>query len=203
MKSQPLRDGKLAGPPAPGSGDQPIADNGTAGARQLAANDVGAVIAHQLVEPLTALLLYMHELNWTTNAEAAAAPGAARALAADALRETQRICSIIERIGNAFEASGDSAAAVAAGRDAQAWWTRCIETAGDTPTPTSRTVHHRLTPREREVLSLISAGSTNKEGALRLHISPRTYETHRAQIMRKLGARNAADLLRKVLVEAR
>jgi DNA-binding CsgD family transcriptional regulator len=58
-----------------------------------------------------------------------------------------------------------------------------------------------LTRREREVLDSISGGHTNKEGALRLKIGPRTFESHRARIMRKLAARNAAELLRKVLAE--
>ncbi len=57
----------------------------------------------------------------------------------------------------------------------------------------------RLTPREREVLSLIAAGASNKEAGRRLGISPRTVEVHRARIMEKIGARNAADLVRIVL----
>ena len=56
-----------------------------------------------------------------------------------------------------------------------------------------------LTPREREVLSLITSGASNKEAGRRLGISPRTVEVHRARIMEKLGARNAADLVRIVL----
>jgi two-component system, LuxR family, response regulator FixJ len=54
----------------------------------------------------------------------------------------------------------------------------------------------RLTPREREVLDQIVAGCSNKEVGRRLKISPRTVETHRASLMTKLGARNAADLVR-------
>jgi DNA-binding CsgD family transcriptional regulator len=57
-----------------------------------------------------------------------------------------------------------------------------------------------LTRREREVLNLISEGCSNKQGALRMHISPRTFESHRAAAMRKLGARNTADLVRTVLL---
>jgi DNA-binding NarL/FixJ family response regulator len=58
-----------------------------------------------------------------------------------------------------------------------------------------------LTKREREVLSLISEGCSNKQGALRMNISPRTFESHRAEAMRKLGARNTADLVRKALLQ--
>ncbi len=57
-----------------------------------------------------------------------------------------------------------------------------------------------LTRREREVLALISQGCSNKQGALRMQISPRTFESHRAEAMRKLGARNTADLVRKALL---
>ena len=57
----------------------------------------------------------------------------------------------------------------------------------------------QLTPREREVLQLISNGHSNKEAGLQLGISPRTVEVHRARVMEKLGARNTADLIRIVL----
>jgi FixJ family two-component response regulator len=57
----------------------------------------------------------------------------------------------------------------------------------------------QLTPREREVLQLISNGQSNKEAGLQLGISPRTVEVHRARVMEKLGARNTADLIRIVL----
>jgi two-component system response regulator FixJ len=56
-----------------------------------------------------------------------------------------------------------------------------------------------LTPREREVLDRIVAGASNKEAGRTLTISPRTVEVHRARIMDKLGAKNAADLVRIVL----
>jgi two-component system, LuxR family, response regulator FixJ len=60
-----------------------------------------------------------------------------------------------------------------------------------------------LTPREREVLSQIASGASNKEAGRHLGISPRTIEVHRARIMEKLGAKNAADLVRIVLTEGR
>jgi len=56
----------------------------------------------------------------------------------------------------------------------------------------------QLTPREREVLQLITNGKSNKEAGRQLGISPRTIEVHRARVMEKLGARNTADLLRIV-----
>jgi FixJ family two-component response regulator len=56
-----------------------------------------------------------------------------------------------------------------------------------------------LTPREKDVLREITAGASNKEAGRILGISPRTIEVHRARIMEKLGARNAADLVRIVL----
>ena len=57
----------------------------------------------------------------------------------------------------------------------------------------------QLTPREREVLELITNGQSNKEAGRQLGISPRTIEVHRARVMEKLGARNTADLMRIVL----
>src|SRR5690606_24567190 len=57
----------------------------------------------------------------------------------------------------------------------------------------------QLTPREREVLQLITNGQSNKEAGRELGISPRTIEVHRARVMEKLGARNTADLIRIVL----
>ena len=57
----------------------------------------------------------------------------------------------------------------------------------------------QLTPREREVLQLITNGQSNKEAGRQLGISPRTIEVHRARVMEKLGARNTADLMRIVL----
>jgi two-component system, LuxR family, response regulator FixJ len=56
-----------------------------------------------------------------------------------------------------------------------------------------------LTPRERQVLAEVIAGASSKKVGRSLKISPRTVEVHRARIMDKLGAKNAADLVRIVL----
>jgi len=53
-----------------------------------------------------------------------------------------------------------------------------------------------LTPRQREVVSLIAAGRTMKEVAAALGLSPRTVETHKYQIMTTLGLRTSAELVR-------
>jgi FixJ family two-component response regulator len=60
-----------------------------------------------------------------------------------------------------------------------------------------------LTRRERDVLEQFASGASNKEAGRSLGISPRTIEDHRANIMKKLGARNAADLIRIVMSASR
>lgn len=52
-----------------------------------------------------------------------------------------------------------------------------------------------LTPREREVMSLVAAGKPNKLVAHEIGISTRTVEVHRARIMQKLRVKNLADLV--------
>jgi DNA-binding CsgD family transcriptional regulator len=53
-----------------------------------------------------------------------------------------------------------------------------------------------LTDREREVLQLTSEGLSRTEISERLYISPRTVESHRANLMRKLNVRNLKELIR-------
>jgi len=63
-----------------------------------------------------------------------------------------------------------------------------------------------LSGREREVLHLVAEGRTNKEIAHLLSISPKTVETHRASVMRKLDIHDTASLvryaIRRGLIEA-
>jgi DNA-binding CsgD family transcriptional regulator len=59
--------------------------------------------------------------------------------------------------------------------------------------------HELLTARERIVLAQIVRGASSREAARSLDVSPRTIEFHRANIMQKLGAKNAADLVRMVV----
>jgi DNA-binding NarL/FixJ family response regulator len=53
-----------------------------------------------------------------------------------------------------------------------------------------------LTPRQREILQLIAEGSSTREIAERLHVSVKTVETHRAQLMSRLGIRDVPGLVR-------
>lgn len=54
----------------------------------------------------------------------------------------------------------------------------------------------KLTTRERQILQLLAEGRTNKEVAADVGISPKTVESHRAKIMKKLGIHDTAGLVR-------
>jgi len=56
-----------------------------------------------------------------------------------------------------------------------------------------------LTPREREVLDLMTLGKQNKAIAQDLAVSPRTIEIHRARVMEKMSAHSVAELVRMML----
>ena len=59
--------------------------------------------------------------------------------------------------------------------------------------------YETLTPREREVLHLAAEGLTTTEMAARLDISPRTAETHRAHVLRKLNLHGQTELIHYAL----
>jgi DNA-binding NarL/FixJ family response regulator len=58
------------------------------------------------------------------------------------------------------------------------------------------TASGQLTSREREVIQLLAEGRTSKEVAVTLNLSVKTAETHRTNLMRKLGLHSVADLTR-------
>ena len=64
---------------------------------------------------------------------------------------------------------------------------------------TLRTRYESLTPREQEVLALVTQGKANKVMAGDLGVSQRTVEIHRARVMEKMGAHSLAQLVRMVL----
>ncbi|MCC8939299.1 helix-turn-helix transcriptional regulator [Bradyrhizobium sp. Arg68] len=159
--------------------------------------ETGATVVRQLNGPVTALLLYMNELKQHSH-QFAQAPGNGvylRQVIENALEQTERVSAMLKQISDLYP-NAIPAADLRPLRDERPARSRPPDVmfaaeAGGKP----------LTRREREVLSLISDGYSNKQGALRMNISPRTFESHRAEAMRKLGARNTADLVRKALLQ--
>jgi FixJ family two-component response regulator len=60
-----------------------------------------------------------------------------------------------------------------------------------------QTLFEKLTPREREILALVSSGLMNKQIAAELGVAEITVKIHRGHIMKKMDAKSLADLLRK------
>jgi DNA-binding NarL/FixJ family response regulator len=65
-----------------------------------------------------------------------------------------------------------------------------------TPDRNNRSTEAELTPRQREILRLLAEGKTMKEAAAILNISARTAESHKYEIMRRLGVNTTAELVR-------
>jgi len=64
-----------------------------------------------------------------------------------------------------------------------------------------RGVFSKLTPREREVLQLMAEGKSTKQVAMALHVSVKTVETHRRQLMEKLDLHSVAELTKYAIRE--
>ncbi|CCD91762.1 putative Transcriptional regulatory protein, luxR family [Bradyrhizobium sp. ORS 375] len=183
----------------PVSADEKVNDHGLALMRELVlvedrSEDQGALtLAHQLNGSLTALMLYMSEIKQRSD-EIARSSGERRhvqIIVDNALRQTERVCALVSRMSGAERQPGVVSRAIPARPHEPATLAAITR-----PSRSSKS----LTPREREVLTLISEGHSNKQGALRMGISPRTFESHRAEAMRKLGARNTAELVRAALL---
>ena len=71
----------------------------------------------------------------------------------------------------------------------------------DSGTARRGTVSGDLTPREQEVLKMVAWGHTNKEIASILGITVKTVETHKANVMEKLGISSRAELVRYVMAQ--
>ncbi|MGJ4952607.1 response regulator transcription factor [Bradyrhizobium sp. HKCCYLS20291] len=188
---------------APYSGDQKVNDGPLMSSRSgpvlplakdpAEGSDAVGTLTRQLNGSLTALMLYMGEIKQRSD-EIARTPGERRhvqMIVDNALLQTERVCALVSQISGAQAQLGAVSRVSASPDDAAA---RVGSSA------LSGRANKALTPREREVLKLISDGHSNKEGALRMGISPRTFESHRAEAMRKLGARNTAELVRAALL---
>jgi DNA-binding CsgD family transcriptional regulator len=171
-------------------------------ARMWARDEVGAAIAHELNEPLTALLLYLHAIEQASERPAGldGTLTPMQGIVEKALREVERACGMMERMRRTVERPVEAESAVARGRQAIGAWAHDYLQSGSGEGLFRSSSHQSvLTPREREVLAQITSGASNKEGGRDLGISTRTFEVHRAHIMEKLGAKNAADLVRIAL----
>jgi DNA-binding CsgD family transcriptional regulator len=169
-------------------------------ARTQAADEAGAAIAQQLNGPLTALLLYMGEIKLHSHQ---LSPGEGNRIylqqvVENALVQTERVCAMMKEMAGAQQGAA-AALGRKAGQEPRVGSAR--DAAGISGVMfSSEASQEPLTRREREVLGLISQGHSNKQGALQMNISPRTFESHRAGAMRKLGARNTAELVRSALL---
>ena len=181
----------------------PLADSSDviplSAARARATEEAAAAIARELNGPLTALMLYMNELKQQSH-HFAQAPGNRvylQQVVDNALQQTERVYAMVKQLSDGHRVAAADPVDRAAGTNGQVG--RIRERAGDFMLA-SNPDQKPLTRREREVLALISEGCSNKQGAIRMRISPRTFESHRAEAMRKLGAKNTADLVRKALM---
>jgi len=171
-------------------------------ARAKAADEMAAAIARELNGPLTALLLYMGEIKHHSDQLAPVTGDRAylQRVVENALAQTERVCGLVKQLAGPDKGGLPVPSSVA---DAD---TKALRTQQAPRVPSAELLglsgQKRLTKREREVLRLISEGYSNKQGALRMQISPRTFESHRAEAMRKLGARNTADLVRAALLHS-
>ena len=165
-------------------------------ARMMAVNEASTAAARELNGALTALLLYMGEIKQHSHALAQAGSDKRylQTIVENAMQQTERLCALVEQIAGTRRPAKNSANAGEGNHPKQG---RVL------PTTPAIDAGAKLTRREREVLTLIGEGCTNKLGAQKMQISPRTFESHRAEVMRKLGARNTADLVRAALLLSR
>lgn len=95
-------------------------------------------------------------------------------------------------------AGGEVAAAVRAAHAGQRYLSGAIAALDSTVRSRPRRVSplDRLTPRERHVLQLVAEGRTSVEIAAAVSLSPKTIDTYRARLMRKLSVKSIADLVK-------
>lgn len=102
---------------------------------------------------------------------------------------SEELIEVVTSVSNGKQAFGKSISQLMVGKYA--------DYAQKTATKSKKSI----TKREKEVLKLIVEGFTSAEIAKRLYISSRTVETHRSNLMSKLGLKNTAALVRYALEE--
>ena len=149
-----------------------------------------AVVPHELREALVVLRQYVQKLGYERESNPFTLESLRDAIDC-ALMATEQACRIVEE-SHAMVIGGPEALDVIALGNRVISLTATRQRVLDSKSPG----RDRLTPREREVLALVTDGVSNKAGGYRLSISVRTFEAHRANVMGKLGAKNAAELVR-------
>jgi DNA-binding NarL/FixJ family response regulator len=170
-----------------------------AGDRLTAINEASTAAARELNGALTALLLYMGEIRQHSPALAHSNSDKRylQTIVENALQQTERLCALVEQIAATRKPANNAAKR---GGEVRSDHPRRDRGLPATPVAVADAdAGAKPTRREREVLTLIVEGCTNKQGAQKMKISPRTFESHRAEVMRKLGARNTAELVRAAL----
>jgi FixJ family two-component response regulator len=71
-----------------------------------------------------------------------------------------------------------------------------IRREGDKAASRMRALSETLSPREREVMALVTSGLMNKQVAAKIGLAESTVKIHRGQVMRKMGAKSFADLIK-------
>jgi DNA-binding CsgD family transcriptional regulator len=167
-----------------------------------AVEDAGAAIACQLNGPMTALLLYMGEIKQHSHqlSQPAGNKLYLQQVVENAFQQTQHVCAMIKQMADSHEAPMVPSARKTGLETRPGQAKSAVRAPG--VMFSSGSSQKPLIRREREVLNLISEGNSNKQGALQMRISPRTFESHRAEAMRKLGARNTAELVRSALLHS-
>jgi DNA-binding CsgD family transcriptional regulator len=171
--------------------------------------EASAAISHELNGLVTALLFHIGHIQRNSDRllDVDNNAGSLKQAVEGAFHVADRICSLTHRMDDFFEAPMPKEAPVAGANDVKAWSDANDHDGESRHEPDHRLIEEPsratrpLTRREREVLRLVSEGCSNKEGAKLMNISHRTFECHRAEVMRKLGARNTAELVRLVLMD--
>jgi DNA-binding CsgD family transcriptional regulator len=176
----------------------------------LASDEVGAAM-QELNGLVTALLFHIGSIQRNSDrfADAGHTVESFKQAVESACHVAERICSLTHRIDDFVEMPVPKEATIGTANAVLGSWSGTRdhddksrhEADHHSVEESGRAAAKPLTRREREVLRLVSEGHSNKEGAKLMNISHRTFECHRAEVMRKLGARNTAELVRLVLLD--
>jgi DNA-binding NarL/FixJ family response regulator len=107
--------------------------------------------------------------------------------------EKSGIAGYVDKNANSAEVLGEALQAVAAGR---CYYSAVYQSVRERRRQNPRAFTKVLTEWELEILALIGLGSSDEEIAARLEISPRTVQTHRSNILRKLRLHGTPKLIR-------